>query len=306
MRIILSSITVLLIGVSVCRGQQFDTVNVTNIPIQLDSFVVKSGFDPTAFIKRVRQDTTFYKAFRSLHLVPFSSVNCFTAYDDEEYKEVALMSNRTIQHIDNGCRTTQVLEEQSAGDFYKKNGDLNYYTAELFNNLFFSKEPVCNETDIVAGALEKHGSGRMEKNKYELKQLIFNPGSKVSGVPFMGDKASIFDESETSKYNFKIRQEVYEGQDCIVFCITPKPEYSSKVVYNELNTWFRRSDYSIVARDYSLSFKTMFYDFNVKMKVRTTIVKNKLYPVTIDYDGTWHVMTKKREHMIVKMEIKYF
>ncbi|KAK6024544.1 transcriptional regulator, AsnC family [Ostertagia ostertagi] len=60
----------------------------------------------------------------------------------------------------------------------------------------------------------------------------------------------------------------YEGEDCYLFQAIPKPEYRSEVVYNELSTWFRKTDYSIVARDYSLSYKAGVYDFDVRMKVR--------------------------------------
>ena len=258
-----------------------------------------------AFMRRVQNDTTFYKAFRSLHLVPFTSTHSFTAYD-KRGQVTATMNAKARQKIDaRGCRTTIMSDEKSTGDFYDRSGDFNYYTAKLFYDLFYSKAPVCNQNDIVAGAIDQYGSGRMEKNKHELKQLIFNPGSKVDGVPFMGDKASIFDEDEVDKYIFKVSQEIYEGQDCYVFSVTPKPDYKNKVVYNELKTWFRRADFSIVARDYSLSFSTMFYDFDVRMKVRTKEIGGKLYPVSIDYDGQWHVATKKRERMRVLMVVNY-
>lgn len=287
-------------------GQQYDTMHQLNVPIQLDSFVVKAGFNPRAFIRRVQTDTTFYKAFRSLHLVPFMSVGSFTAYD-KKGRVSATNNSKIRQLIDaKGCRIAQVVSQQATGDFYKKNGKHNYFTAELFDNLFFSKTPVCNQDDIVAGGMKPADNSRMEKSKYELKQLMFNPGSKVSGVPFMGDKASIFDEDEVGKYDFKIKQEDYAGEESFVFSITPKPEYKNKVVYNELITWFRKSDYSIMARDYSLSFSTLFYSFNVKMKVRLQQKNGKLYPTHIDYNGTWHIITKTPENMHVVMDVDYF
>jgi len=279
-------------------AQKQDT-SIFSQPITLDSFVIRSGFDVNAFIRRVQHDTTFYKAFKTIHLMAYSAVNDFKVYDDDG-KERATMHSDTKQELTNGCRITKVVDEKATGDFYKRNGDYNYYTAELFAYLFFAKEPVCNETDIVAGSMEERGKGQMEKSKYELKQLIFNTGAKVSGVPFMGDRASIFDPGEAEKYNFKITQEAYSGQDCFVFRITPKAGYEHAVIYNELTTWFRKGVYSIVARDYSLSYHTWVYDFDVRMKVRTRQVGNKLYPTSIDYDGNWHVVTKKRERVRFK------
>ena len=285
------------------NAQKQDT-SIFSQPILLDSFVIRSGFDINAFIRRVQRDTTFYKAFRSLHLVPNTAINDFKVYDDHG-AVMASMHSDTKQEVVNHCRQTKVKDEQTTGDFYKHNGGYNYYTAELFAYLFFSKEPVCNENDIVAGAMDERGKGQMEKSKYELKQLIFNPGAKVSGVPFMGDRASIFEPGEAEKYDFKIVQDQYEGQDCFVFKITPKAGYEYAVIYDELTTWFRKSDYSIVARDYSLSYHTLVYDFDVHMKVRTKQVGNKLYPTSIDYDGNWHVVTKKRERVKFNVQITY-
>ncbi len=286
------------------KGQKKDTGSIFDQPVALDTFVLKSGFDINAFIRRVRADTTFYKSFKSTHLISYSAINDFKVYDKND-GVIASMHSNTRQDVSKGCRTTKIIDQHTTGDFLKSNGDYTYYTAELFAYLFFAKEPVCNETDIVAGAMDVHGKGQMEKSKYELKQLIFNPGAKVSGVPFMGDRASIFDPGEAEKYDFKIVQEQYDGQDCFVFKITPKPGYEHAVIYDELTTWFRKNDYSILARDYSLSYHTLIYDFDVRMKVRTKQVGDKLYPTSIDYSGNWHVLTKKRERVKFNVAFTY-
>lgn len=285
-------------------AQHYDTGSIFRQPVSLDSFVITSGFDVNTFIRRVRSDTTFYKAFRSMHLVPYDAVNDIRVYDKSN-AVIASMHSKTRQKRQNNCRTTETQEQNVTGDFYYHDSSYRYYTAELFAYLFFAKQPVCNEDDNVGGALDMRGSGQLEKSKYELKQLIFNPGAKVSGVPFMGDRASIFDESEAEKYDFHISQEQHDGITCFVFRITPKKGYESKVVYNELTTWFRKSDYSIIARDYSVSYKTLVYDFDVRMKVRTTQIGSKLYPTYISYDGNWHIITKKRERVKFNVGISY-
>lgn len=286
------------------HAQKQDTTSVFQLPISLDTFTVKSGFDVDAFIRRVRTDTTFYKAFKSMHLVPYSAVNSFLVFGKND-RVIASMNSKTQQLRSSGCRTTKVLEQKVTGDFFKKSGEYNYYTAELFAYLFLAPNPICNESDVVAGSMNERGKGQNEKSKYELKQLIFNPGSKVSGVPLMGDRASIFEQGEAEKYNFKIHQQQYDGQDCYVFSITPKPGYEHSVIYDNLTTWFRKSDYSIVARDYSLSYHTFVYDFDVRMKVRTKQTGNVLLPTSIAYDGNWHVLTKKRERVKFNVEIEY-
>ena len=44
----------------------------------MDEVVVRaseSGWDIGAFIQRVKNDTTFYKAFKSLRVIPYSAIN---------------------------------------------------------------------------------------------------------------------------------------------------------------------------------------------------------------------------------------
>jgi len=285
-------------------AQRYDTTTVFSAPVSLDAYVIKSGFDVNAFIRRVRNDTTFYKAFRSMRLLSYNAVNDIKVYD-KHGGLAAKEYSRTRQEMVMGCRSTNVLERKTTGDFYDRKGGYNYYTAELFAYLFFTQGTICNENDIVAGTMNDYGKGQMEKRKYELKQLIFNPGSAIRGIPFMSDRESIFDVAEAGKYDFAITLQQYDGEACYVFKITPKDGYKRKVIYNNVTTWFRKSDYSIVARDYSLSYHTMVYDFDVIMKVRTKQVNNKLLPTYISYDGDWHVFTKKRERVKFSSVIGY-
>jgi len=263
----------------------------------MDDVVVnaaRGGWDVKGFIKRVQNDTTFYKAFRSLHIVSFTATNDVKMLNKKGEVTASLYSH-TKQTVSDHCRTMQVIDEKVVGDFYKHNKEYNYYTAELYAYFFFTKGTICGEDNIVAGHLEDNGKGKLEKSKGQLKQLIFNPGAHIHGVPFMGDKAAIFDEDVARHYDFKLLSDTYEGQDCYVFKVIPKQGEEGDIVYNELSTWFRKTDYSIVARDYSLSYHTLFYDFDVIMKVRTSQVGQHLLPTSIDYNGNWHVFSKKRE-----------
>lgn len=63
---------------------------------------------------------------------------------------------------------------------------------------------------------------------------------------------------------------------------------------NKLNTWFRISDNAILARDYSLSYRTLVYDFDVDMNVKLKQVGKDLVPFEIRYIGDWKVAFKGR------------
>lgn len=289
------------------RAQRYDTASIFNTPVSMDTVVVRAargGWDVREFIKKIQTDTTFYKAFKSIRILPYTAQNDIRIYGSDN-DIVASMRSKTVQHVFKTCRSMQTFDRHTTGDFYKKNGDYTYYTAALYDYLFFTRDTVCNNSDVVAGSMEEQGSGSIEKNKYRLKQLIFNPGSKITGVPLIGNKASIFDADEAGKYDFHLSSEEFDGEECYVFNVMPKPEAADDVVFNELTTWFRKSDYSIVARNYSLSYHTLLYDFDVHMKVRTARIGNRLLPTSIDYDGNWHVLAQKRERVKFTCTLSY-
>lgn len=277
-------------------AQDVDTT-IMGMHFLMDEVVVKSaknGWDVDGFIRRMKEDTTFYKAFLGLRVVAYTSDNEIS-FLDEKSKTIAQLENRTEQTMRGNCRTVKVSNEKILGDYYDKKKNPRYYTAELFQNLFFrARTSECGGTDNINASTPV--KGQLEKHKEQLKQLVFNPGSKVEGIPFVGKKASVFeDKGVRQRYDFRLKFVQYNGEECYFFQAIPKEEYKDEVVYNQLDTWFRVADYAIVARDYALSYHTMLYDFDVVMKVRLEKLGARLLPSSIDYRGNWHVFTKKRE-----------
>ena len=89
----------------------------------------------------------------------------------------------------------EVLQETTTGDMYDEHHNFNYYTAEMYAGLFFTKDSVCGEDNIVKGhEFSTEGLSGMEKHKEQLKMLFFNPGKKISGLPFISGKTEIFDD----------------------------------------------------------------------------------------------------------------
>jgi hypothetical protein len=290
------------------RAQVLDTGNYF-APILIDEIIInsnKENFNIGDFINRIKNDTTFYKAFRSMHLVTYNAENDIKVFEKKGAKIKASLQSETKQIYRNGCRTMNVLEEKVTGDFYDKKGNYNYYTAELFASLFFTKGKVCGENNIVKGKLEEESGGsNIEKNKARLKQLMFNPGSKISGIPLMGNKSAIFEPDVARMYDFKLSVDVKNGVDCYVFEATPKPQYLKDVVYRKFKTWFRQSDYSIISRDYALVYNTLAYDFNVVIHVDLEQKSNMLLPAYISYNGNWFAFTKGREKVTFTAKFDY-
>lgn len=276
-----------------------DTANYKGMTINLDEVVVQAkriGFDVNSFIKRVEDDTTFYRAFKNLRLLGYVSDNDIRVYD-KKHKVQASLKSQTQQSMNGYCRTMKVLHESVTGDFYNKKGNYNYYTAELYANLFFTKGTVCTD---ASGESPETSGGSMAKHKAQLKKLIFNPGKPVRGVPIVGAKVAIFDPAVMRYYNFSITAEDYLGTTpCYVFTAKAKDNLNridrGEIVINELITYFNKDNFEIVGRKYSLSYKTMMFDFNVKMNVQMTKQRGLLIPALVTYDGTWDVPFKKRE-----------
>ena len=264
----------------------------------LSEVVVRKGLDVNSFLQRVKDDTTFYKAFRNLRILSFTSLNDIRLKDRDGSTQASLYG-KTRQTVAGGCRTMQVVEERTTGDFYD-DGDLNYYTAELYAGLFFTKGKVCGENNIVVGrehdVRNKKGA---EKHKEQLKMLFFNPGKKIPGIPFIGDKVDIFDPSVSKHYDFTIDMEEMSGQDCYVFRILPRADLSSSqrndIVFDNITTWFNAKTMEIVARTYDLSYDTPVYDFDVHMEVKMSRFGDLLVPSVLTYNGNWKVAFKKRE-----------
>ena len=264
--------------------------------IELSEVVVRNKLDVESFIKRVKTDTTFYKAFKNLRVLNFTSLNDIRMQDKRGKVKAALQS-KTRQHVAGGCRTMEKINEIVTGDFYEKDSSYNYYTAELYASLFFTKERVCGETNIVAGLQRNVKSKKgIEKHKEQLKMLFFDPGKKIPGIPLMGDKTAIFDKDNSEKYNFSLDFVDYNGQSCYLFTI--KAKSGSGVVIDNMETWFNSKSMDIVARNYDLSYNAGVYDFNVQMEVQMTKFGNLTVPSTLRYTGTWDVAFKKRERGI--------
>jgi len=110
-----SLILILLISLRV--HAQDTTVMVENQPFTLAEVVVRNNFDYKRLLTQIKEDTTFYKAFRNLRVLGFSSYNDIKMLDKNGAVKASLNS-KTIQHHENGCRTMDVLEETVTGDFY--------------------------------------------------------------------------------------------------------------------------------------------------------------------------------------------
>lgn len=263
--------------------------------VTLSEIVVDNQLNVPVFINRIKNDTTFYKAFRNLHVMGFSAINDIRMLKKDGTTAASLFS-KTNQVRQGNCRITQIIEEQVTGNYYDDNHQPDYYTGQLYAALFFAKDSLCNEDNIVMGkAFTTDGKSGMEKHKEQLKMLFFNPGKKIKGLPFMAGKTAIYDDDMADLYDMSIDMDDYNKTSCYIFRQKVKSGKESDVVVDEMITWFNDKTYEVVARTYSLSYNAAVYDFKVKMEVELTHAGNLLVPSLIRYNGNWKAIFKKRE-----------
>lgn len=268
-----------------------------NRVITLSPVVINNKLNIAAFIQHIKNDTSFYKSFRNLHILNFSAINDIRMNNGNGTPRATLFS-KTRQARKDGCRTMRILEEKVTGDMYDNN-QFNYYTAKMYASLFFTNGSVCGENNIVKGVgFSTDGKEGLEKHQEQLKMLFFNPGNKIKGIPFMSDKTALFDEHMLDKYDMSIDMDEYNKTSCYVFKQKVKPGFEGDVVVNEMTTWFDDSTFDVMARNYNLSYNAGVYDFKVFMEVQMTRVGKLVVPSLIRYTGNWKVIFKRRERGI--------
>lgn len=288
---------ILFFSTSLVFAQSVDTsILIGKQYVTLKPVVVDTKLNVPAFIHRIKSDTSFYKAFKNLRIIGYTAINDIRMLDKKQHL-IASLHSTTQQKKVHDCRTMQTIREESTGDFFTNKHAYNYYTADLYASLFFTKDTICNETNIVGNKnfSLKNKSG-MEKHKEQLKMLFFNPGQSIPGLPFMSGKTAIYDDEMGAYYDLSIDMEMHSNISCYVFKQKVKPGKEDHVIVDEMTTWFNDSTFDVVARNYSLSYDAGLYDFNVNMEVELTSYKTLLVPSLIRYNGDWKVLFKKREH----------
>jgi len=264
----------------------------------LSDAIVRNHFDYKAILQRIKEDTSFYKAFKTLRTIGYSSYNYIQMKDKNE-KVVATLNSKTKQTRKDNCRTMEVLEEQVSGNLRDASGSYNYVTPSLYASLFFTKGTICGETNIVKGKVREISGSGIDKAKEQLKMLFFNPGKKIAGIPLIGNKLDLYDESAHELYDYKLDYVDYHGQLVYVFDVQPKQDLGfinkNRVVVDQMITWFNPKTLEVLGRNYSLSYKAGVYDFNVQMEVEMTYFNGVLVPKILRYKGNWDVIFKKRE-----------
>lgn len=266
--------------------------------VYLDSLTVtatREGFQVNDFVEMVQEDESFYEAFKNIRVLSYEAINEMKMFDKKGNQKADYFS-RTHQKSDGNCRTMDIIEERHSGNFFKKNKKrkYKYYTAKMFDRLFFTSGKVC-ESDQANGTSSPKG---MEKHVAELKKLIFKPGQKAN-VPVIGKKTAIFSEEMIKYYDFFIESQLFNGSiKSYSFSVKVKPEYirkKDKTVIKYLKTYFDKENFQVLGREYQLAYSAALFEFDITMQIKLLKKGNEYYPERIKYDGFWDIPARKPE-----------
>jgi hypothetical protein len=291
----------------ICCNQVSFSQNEVFKAIELDEVTISAAladFKVEDFVNRVKNDTTFYKAFLNLKYFPQKFNSSIVVYNKDD-AEKASMTRKSNRVVENDMMWVEIIEEKTKGKIKDKKGDFNYLTADMFDEVFFNveKEKVSNNIAQVNQELSRES--KIEKHKSQLKKMMFNPGQEIGNVPLIGDKMAIFDDRMVPFYEYRISSQMYGDVDCYVFTVKSKPESTNKqTVIKELISYFDKETMNVMGREYHLAHATPLFDFDIRMKIQNFILLNQLLPKLIEYSGFWDVPFKKPE--VVAFNINCF
>ncbi|HEY0732514.1 MAG TPA: hypothetical protein VGD33_08850, partial [Chitinophagaceae bacterium] len=122
----------LLGSLNVVAQEDTSDVEAVRRMVSLSEVIVRSDLNVPRFLQRIKNDSSYYKAFKNLHILGYTSMN-YIQMRDKKGRTKAKLESKTRQHVANGCRTMEILDEKITGDFYNRKKEYNYYTAELYD-----------------------------------------------------------------------------------------------------------------------------------------------------------------------------
>src|SRR5476651_1265957 len=156
------------------------------------------------FIDAVLADTGFYKAFYNMKKYAFIAENRIYTYNKKNKIDGKIY--RKIKHSSvQGAHKIEYIAKQDSGSLYKSNGKYQLYTVEMFDYIFMN----AYNSDFIKGPALPGSEGKNETYKDKLKTLIFTPGRRVKGIPFISAKTEIFSNDMREYYFYEFARGKY-------------------------------------------------------------------------------------------------
>ncbi|MET3977533.1 hypothetical protein ABIB62_000099 [Mucilaginibacter sp. UYP25] len=286
-----------LLSAFVSKAQQIPRFNPdTILTITIDTAVANirsHRLNAQDFIDAVMNDTSFYKAFQNMKSYAFTAENRIYTYDKKNKVDGKIY--RRLLHSNNGGKhKIEYTTRRDSGNVIKKNGKYQLYTVEMFDYIFMN----AYNSDFVKGeGTSAENKGKNEGYKAKLKTLIFTPGRKVPGIPFISGKTEIFGPELRQFYSYEFARGKYlDSIPVYRFKVKRKPSTSpDDVMIQEMTTIFDVNNFEILGRYIDMKYSNMLFDFNVQMNIELNKFNDELLPIKISYQGNWDIPFHKEE-----------
>jgi hypothetical protein len=226
-------------------------------------------------------------------MLAFNAENRVFTYDKKNKVDGKIY--RKIHHSNNGsAHKMEFLAKRDSGAVFKKNGKYELYTVEMFDFIFMN----AYNSDFVKSDAPV-GNGKNEGYKAKLKTLVFTPGRRVSGIPFISGKTEIFGPELKQFYTYQFARGRYLDTIPVYrFRVLPKPSISDDdVMIKEVTTIFDARTMQILGRYIDMKFKNFLFSFNVQMNIECNNFNGELLPFHKEERASFLIVHKdyKRE-----------
>ncbi len=256
----------------------------------------KAGLYVEDFINQIINDSSFYQAFRHMKQYAFTAENTVFTYNTQN--KITGKVYRKIRHSnDKKGHKIAYLAKETTGKLYKRNGNYQLYTVEMFDYIFMN----AYNSDFVAASSNTTSKGDKNENyKDKLKTLIFAPGKPIKGIPFISGKTEIFSPEMRQNYNYSFASGTYlDSIPVYRFKVLMKPELSdwtkNGMMIKELTTIFDKRNFQILGRYIDMKMDNFAFSFDVQMNIEMSYFNQNLLPTKISYQGNWDIPFKKEE-----------
>jgi hypothetical protein len=276
-----------------------DTTQVETVAVK-----VKKEFTKDDFIRMTKTDTSFYRAFKNLKMFPHKASNKVEVFD-KSWTSIGEME-RESSHFSTGKEGWIVINKEiSDGKYYNKKGNHKYFTAEMYDKVFFSEDTFLVNNTVSEAYSQEKLRGMSTKDKYyeKLKTFMFSPGTGVKGVPIIGKKLNIYEGKMMELYDFNLEKTFFKDTVPVFkFSVIQKSSTPDKeIVILKIITFYDRRTMQVIARSYALKDRNTLMEFDIKMYIELKHEFGEYLPVTIKYNGEWDVPFKKTERIKFKM-----
>ena len=274
------------------RIKRFNPDTIRTIVIDSAINIHSHRLNAQDFIDAVLADTGFYRAFRNMKKYDFVAENRIYTYDKKN--KVNGKIYRKLRHSDrNGKPKTEYIAKRDSGNLYKSNGKYQLYTVEMFDFIFTN----AYNSDFIKGPAMTGSGGTNESYKDKLKTLIFAPGHKVKGIPFISSKTEIFSKDMRGYYYYQFARGKYlDSIPVYRFRVVRKPsESDNDVVIRELTTIFDTRNFQILGRYVDIKYSNWIFSFDIQMNIELANIDGELLPTKITYQGNWDIPFHKVE-----------